>query len=196
MIMKYLQVLEVQPGGWLLLAVIYFFLELDVFLIVLLCVLIHETGHLIMLDWFQIKVRRINLDLTGLSIQFNEAKLQGIKGAITAAAGPSAGITAAVLGSFVGNAIENEQLLLFAGSNLALSLFNLLPAKPLDGWRILYSIVPTVSYVLSVLTSVIVLALGVWLMFEGFGTALALMGVLLLLQDAEMPKRSVRRGIC
>ncbi|MBQ5673818.1 MAG: hypothetical protein IIV45_01850, partial [Lachnospiraceae bacterium] len=78
-------------------AVIYFFLELDMFLIVLLCVLIHETGHLIMLDWFQIKVRRINLDLTGLSIQFNEAKLQGIKGAITAAAGPSAGIIAAVL---------------------------------------------------------------------------------------------------
>ena len=68
--------------------------------------------------------------------------------------------------------------------------------QPLDGWRILYSIVPTVSYVLSGVTSVVVLALGVWLMFEGFGTALALMGVLLLLQDTEIPKRGVRRGIC
>lgn len=190
--MKYLRILEIQPGGWLLLSLLYFFLETDLLLVVLLCVLIHETGHLVMLDHFCVRVRRITLDLTGLTIHFNEAQLYGLKGCVAAAAGPTAGISAAVICSFVGNLLEAEWLLLCAGGNLALSLFNLLPAKPLDGWRILYSLFPIGSQVVSVCTAIFVLFAGLVLMFEGYGTAGALMGILLLLQEAPQHIRPIR----
>ena len=46
---KYLRVFEIRPGGWLFLSILFFFAEPDEFLLVLLCVLIHETGHLLAL---------------------------------------------------------------------------------------------------------------------------------------------------
>jgi len=180
--MKYLKLIEIQPGGWILLSLLCFFLDLEMFLIVLCCIVIHESGHLMLLELFGIRVRRITLDFTGFTIHFHSSCLFGIRECITAAAGPVFGLSAAVLFSLLGNMVQNEHLLMLAGGNAVLSAFNLLPCRPLDGWRILQAIFPGAAEVISFCTAFLVLAVGVFLMYAGYGTTLALMGILLIMQ--------------
>lgn len=188
---KYWRLFDIHPGGWLILSILYFFADLDEFIILIMCVLIHELGHLLVLEWFGIRVRRITLDFTGLTIWYNESLLCGIRESIAALSGPMLGLLAAAVCSCVGNALQSERLLLFAGGNAVLSAFNLLPAKPLDGWRCLHALFPLLAQVLSVCTAVIVLLVGLWVMYAGYGTALAIMGIILLLQ--ESPRRQKKR---
>ena len=103
---------------------------------------------------------------------------------MTALAGPTLGVLAALLFSWFGEVFHSERLYLLAGCNAVLSAFNLLPAKPLDGWRCLNALVPRAAQVISVCTSIAVLCVGVWVMYAGYGTALALMGIILLLQES------------
>lgn len=180
---QYWRIFEIKPSGWLLLAVLYFFMDLHDFLMVLLCVWIHEMGHLTALERFGVRVRRIMMDCTGMTIQYNTAQLNGLKECLAALAGPMFGLSAAVCASLIGNTLKSERLLLFAGANAILSLFNLLPAKPLDGWRCLHVLFPIGSQIISVCTALCVLVFGIYLMYAGYGIALAVMGILLLLQE-------------
>jgi len=188
---RYWRIFEIKPSGWLLLSVLYFFMDLHAFLTVLLCVWIHEMGHLTALEWFGVRVRRITMDCSGMTIFYNSSYLNGLKECLVALAGPIFGLSAAVCASFVGNVLQSENLLLFAGANAVLSLFNLLPAKPLDGWRCLHALFPIGAQIISVCTAFCILIIGICLMYTGYGIALAVMGILLLLQ--ESPRTSVQR---
>lgn len=194
---KYLSILEIHSGGWLLLSILYFFANLDEFLIVIACVMIHEAGHLLILEWFGVRVRRIVFDFTGLTIWYNESMLCGFRECVAALSGPALGLLAAAVCSCLGNALESERLLLLAGGNAVLSAFNLLPAKPLDGWRCLHALFPTMAQIVSVCTALIILIVGLWVMYAGYGTALAIMGIMLLLQEApEKRRRQLGMGTC
>lgn len=186
---KYLRVFEIRPGGWLFLSILFFFAEPDEFLIVLFCVLIHEMGHLLALYHFHIPVRCIALEYTGVTINYNTFLLYGAGEFMTALAGPLLGILAAVISSCLAAVFHSERLYLFAGCNAVLSIFNLLPAKPLDGWRCLYALVPRVAQVISVCTAFSVLTVGIFVMYAGYGTALAVMGIILLLQESPQNHR-------
>ncbi|MBQ3009903.1 MAG: hypothetical protein IJD81_01795 [Oscillospiraceae bacterium] len=195
---KYLQMFEIHPSGWLMLSVLFFFADLDEFLIVICCVLVHETGHLLALRLFKISVRRITLNFTGVIIWYHEFCLFGFREAVVAMAGPLLGLCFGIVCSYVGNLFDWELFYLMAGCNTILSLFNLLPAKPLDGWRCIHALWPNAAYVLSVCTAITVAMVGVWLMYEGYGTALAIMGIILLRQepfeyDGRIRKRSTYR---
>ncbi|MBQ5672340.1 MAG: hypothetical protein IIV43_08305, partial [Oscillospiraceae bacterium] len=82
----------------------------------------------------------------------------------------------------LGNVLHNDWLLVLAGGNAVLSAFNLLPCRPLDGWRMIQTFFPIAAEVVGFCTAFLVLAAGVFLMYAGYGTTLALMGILLLLQ--------------
>ncbi|MBP3654072.1 MAG: hypothetical protein J6J04_01390 [Oscillospiraceae bacterium] len=187
--MKYLRLLEIQPGGWLLLSLLLFFGDWQGLIVILGNVLLHETGHVLMLQRFRVHIRRITFDLTGLCICYNGWLLTPVKEFLCAAAGPCVGLIMSVLASLLGNLFHSEMLLLFAGAGVVLSGFNLLPARPLDGWRMLNALNPVLAAGVSTLTAVLILVTGIGLMAAGYGTALAFMGIILLMQDPPTGKR-------
>ena len=180
--MTCLRKIEIRPGGWLLLALLNFFGDWESLLAVLGSVAVHEAGHLLMLRRYRVHVRSITFDLTGLCIHYNGLWLTPRREFLAAAAGPALGLGAAVAASLLGNLLQNEFLLLFAGAGAVLSSFNLLPARPLDGWRMLRALCPGLADTVSLCTALGVLALGLYAMARGYGTALAFMGILLLTQ--------------
>lgn len=193
--MHCLQKFTIEPGGWLLLALLYFFGDGEGLLVILGNVAVHEAGHLLMLRRFGVYIRGITFDLTGLCIQYNGLYLTPRREFLAAAAGPGAGLLAALLTSVAGNLLHGDVLLLFAGAGIVLSMFNLLPAKPLDGWRILSILWPAAAEAVSVLTAMGVLVVGLYLMYMGYGIALACMGILLLMQDGAISKPGKRAAV-
>lgn len=179
---------DIRPGGVLLLALLYFFGDLQILAALLGSIAVHEGGHALALRSFGARVRRIRVDVTGFCMDFHGLRLSRGQECISAAAGPLAGGLAAWLLSFLGNWYGNEFLLLFAGTSLVLTLFNLIPAKPLDGWRMAAALFPKAAEIISLAAGSLTLFFGLWSMKTGYGPGLAVMGVILLLYDT-MPAR-------
>jgi len=169
------------------LALLYFFGDIEGLVVVLGNVAIHEGGHLFMLRRFGVYIREISFDMTGLCIRYNGLYLTRRREFLAAAAGPVSGLGMSVLVSLIGNLLHNDSLLLFAGAGVVLSVFNLLPARPLDGWRMLNAFWPTGAHIIGECTGVMVLLGGLYAMYRGWGTALAFMGIVLLVQEKPIP---------
>jgi len=108
-------------------------------------VVVHELGHALVGRRYGVRVRRITLWLLGGMAQFEEIPRQRGAEAAIAIAGPltSVGValaSRAVLGVVGGSLTGQFVFGYLAYTNLALALFNLLPALPLDGGRILRSV--------------------------------------------------------
>lgn len=183
---------DVRPGGVFLLALLYFFGDLQILAVLLGSILVHELGHILVLRLFGAGVRRIRFDFTGLCIDYHGLRLTRGQEFLAAAAGPLAGGLTAWAASFLGNWYASEFLLLFAGTGLVLTLFNLIPAKPLDGWRMLAAACPGIAEPVSLLSGAAVLFAGLWCMKAGFGPGLAVMGVVLLLYDSGSERRHIQ----
>ncbi len=113
-------------------------------------VLLHEIAHAIAARSFDRAVTEIVLTLWGGHTSFESSKMTPTVNGVTAAAGPAmnlliaglAGVTMAVtdMGG-VGGAV----VAYLAWANLLLAAFNLLPGIPMDGGRVLESIVWAVT---------------------------------------------------
>lgn len=180
--MGLLRKIDWTPGGLLLFSLLYFYLDLSMFVAWVGNIIIHEFGHIFALWRCGLYVRKITVGLTGLCIACNMEHLSRRAVIFCNASGPMLGLCAAIAASFLGNLLSAEFLLLFAGTGLILSLFNLLPIKPLDGWRILYAVAPKYALYISCICSVVVLLLGLYVMYSGYGTALAFLGIFFLAQ--------------
>lgn len=111
------------------------------------CVLLHELGHSLVARNFGLRVADITLwPLGGIARMSEIPENSRIEGLI-AIAGPAVNFALAglaILGLFAGHALGLEDdslphgfLLVFTGINLAQGGFNLLPAFPMDGGRLL-----------------------------------------------------------
>ena len=182
---------DLTPGGILLLAVLYFLGDVQIFAALLLSAAIHEWGHGAALKLCGCRVTRVRLDGTGLCMDYRGPRLSRPKAFFVAAAGPVEGALGAWVTSFWGNWFGSPFLLLCAGTGLILTVFNLLPARPLDGWRMLTALCPPLAEPVSFAAALTVMTAGLWCAARGAGIGLAVIGVILLWQgsgeDARLP---------
>ena len=137
-------------------------------LFTLLALLLHESGHLLILRLFHLQPAQISLTPFGGLIELPDNKELSFPATfLAAAAGPAFSLLGCILSPY----LFRWQLLSFSSAfsflhaNLLLLLFNLLPVLPLDGGRMLQAILSNffhrkpVAKVLLILGNIIALSL-------------------------------------
>ncbi len=115
-----------------------------------LSVLVHELGHAVVARLYGVQVREITLWFLGGVAQFSEMPRQRGAEAVVAIVGPITSGLLALLSGLAWQPVEGHDAALFLLSyltvtNAGLALFNLLPALPLDGGRVLRSLLALVT---------------------------------------------------
>ena len=200
--MKY-QHFAISAGAILLGALLYSALSFSERAAILAPVIVHELGHILTLRLYGLRIRRFSADLRGLCIEYS-GLCTPLAHAVSALAGPAAGLAYAFAASYFGRSRGSETLILSSGVSLLLSLFNLLPVLPLDGGRVFAlaadeclggrrgdRLTKTVGLVLSTA----LLMAGTWRMWQGKGAALALAAIWLLAAQPDNAALVKRREL-
>ena len=127
-------------GTILLLALAYVMDTENVFPYFVAATILHEMGHVIAVAACGGRIRSFTLAPFGFCLRFDGMMSYWCDAAI-AAGGAAMNLCAAFLLSVAAKYLPwTESLKLAAGGNFLLGLFNLLPALPLDGGRVLYAL--------------------------------------------------------
>lgn len=170
-----------DTGALLLLAALYFFLPLPELIALLLAAAAHELGHIIALLLTGQRITGFTADVRGATISRRGDASAAVE-VLCAAAGPLAGVLYALAAGFAGERLNSPLLAASSGISAALSVFNLLPALPLDGGRIaLAALGERGAWYLGLCVAVLTLAAGLWLIAEGLGCSLFIAGAWLTL---------------
>lgn len=113
-----------------------YFASIELVIAYILAIFFHEAGHLLSLWILKKKVYSIHFKLTGLVIE-HEGDLTPLQMLISSASGPALGLVYAYMASFISSLFFEQLFSLSAGLSLALSIFNSIPAIPLDGATVL-----------------------------------------------------------
>ncbi len=180
--------LEISPGFSLCAALVWFLDRQGLFTLALFAALVHEAGHFLVLCLFRARPTLIRLELTGAVMRFPAGALSFAQEAAAAAAGPLAGALLCAVA-----ALLNAPTL--AGVSAVLTGFNLLPALPLDGGRLLRCLLLSrrereraepILRAAALVTALALLAGGLVLTLTlRCGWSLLLMGAALLLRQKE-----------
>lgn len=129
--------MRVSASFWLLVLAAAIVSPAQVVVSVLLAAFAHECGHLVVLRLFHVPVEGLRLTALGAVLYADGARrLSYGRELLVTLAGPAANLLCALLaGAF---AKYLTALYVFAGANVILCVYNLLPIQPLDGGRALY----------------------------------------------------------
>lgn len=124
-------------GGFLLMVTLLFYLDTENILpLAALAAGLHELGHYLVVRLMGGRIARFRLTAVGGDMCLDKSSPLSYGGELASIlAGPGVNLTLALLTARL--AAGREGWYLFAGLNLALGLFNLLPVYPLDGGRAL-----------------------------------------------------------
>ena len=135
--MRPLPELRASGGFWVLLGVLLLASSFRVLLWFALACLVHELGHAAAIRLLGEKVERVSLTGVGAVLRPSRHRLFSYREeCMIALAGPAASFLLALLAAAWGKRFGGDAYLL-AGLSLALAVFNLIPAAPLDGGRAL-----------------------------------------------------------
>lgn len=123
--------------------------QIEIYALMMVFAIIHELGHMISGILLGLKIEKMELMPYGVSVSFrlttkdynNKIKngnLLELKKIIVAIAGPLTNLLIAIITYYLDIGEELKSLVVY--SNILLLLFNLIPVYPLDGGRILKSI--------------------------------------------------------
>lgn len=129
--------LRIEPSAPLLLAVFVLLSSPLLLFALLLAALLHEVGHYVALRRLRGRVTAIHITALGAEMQVAGRLSYGGE-LLAAAAGPAVNLLLALFLGLCGRLWD--VLYLFAGAQLILGLFNLLPVRPLDGGSILWNL--------------------------------------------------------
>ncbi|MBR5537691.1 MAG: hypothetical protein IKU58_07295 [Clostridia bacterium] len=101
---------------------------------------LHEAGHLAALRLLGGRAEKLCFRLSGAEIRYSGSGISYGGEVLLALAGPGANLLWAVLLAAVSRRYPGELLFRFIGCHLVLAMFNLLPALPLDGGRVLQNV--------------------------------------------------------
>ena len=109
------------------------------FSFVILCSIIHEIGHILMLKLFKVKIHCLSISAIGGKLYIaNTSHLSNIKQILIYSFGIMLNIIFGYLFYFIAiNGIYSETFFILSGINFMLGCFNLLPIFSLDGFNIL-----------------------------------------------------------
>lgn len=141
--------LKIDLKIFLFLIIFYFTKQLEIYSYIMVFVLIHELGHLIAGLIVGFKPESINLMPLGFSIRFKicedeynkkiyKIRKLEIKKILIAAFGPITNLIIVLLLQSTKSNMMSKDFIIY--SNLLIAIFNLFPIYPLDGGRILKSI--------------------------------------------------------
>lgn len=129
--------MRISPTAVLLLAIFALLVPTVCLLAVLLAAICHEGGHYLALRLCGGMAEGLSVSAFGAQMRIrHRERLSYGREALCVAAGPLVNVTLSWLLSMAG--VWREELYLFAGAQLVLGVFNLLPLTALDGGRLLW----------------------------------------------------------
>lgn len=127
-----MRILKIKVDLKIFLIIILYILtkNIEVFAMSFIFILLHELGHAITGITLGLKIKKININVFGLSIEFENYGKERINNKIIIdIAGPAINIISFIVAVI----LKNEEI---AYINILLAIINLLPIYPLDGGRI------------------------------------------------------------
>lgn len=108
------------------------------FIISVVSILLHEIGHVIVGYFYGCKLYKFNISITGANVELDDVgDLKDFQRLNLYLIGPIINLCIFLICYCFSEIIESDLLLLIGRINLGLFIFNMIPAYPLDGSRIL-----------------------------------------------------------